>query len=114
MSAAFLYTHAAAMLVAAALAGAGTYKVMDNAQRAEAAARLEDERLASELRETDARQQRRFGDIGAGQHATALASINNKLGDARAHIARLSDRQCLGADTTLQTTLQPAAPATLQ
>lgn len=35
----------------------------------------------------------------AAEHATELASIQKQLGGAHAHIATLSDRQCLGAGT---------------
>jgi hypothetical protein len=54
---------------------------------------------AQEARETDARQQRHFNDGAAGKHAAQLATLNDKLGDARAQIARLSGRSCLDAGT---------------
>lgn len=94
-----LYTHAAAALVAAALASGGTYKVMDWREQAHNTARLEAQRIADEAAQTDARQQRQFADTAAGKHATQLAAINNLLGDARAHIAKLSNRRCLSAGT---------------
>ena len=40
-----------------------------------------------------------MNDQAAATHAAALAALNTKLGDARAHIARLSDRPCLNAGT---------------
>lgn len=61
--------------------------------------RMRAEQTAAAARESDARQQRRFVDQAAARHAAALAAINTQLGDARAHIARLSDRQCLDAGT---------------
>ncbi|MGP1685242.1 MAG: hypothetical protein ACTS8S_23200, partial [Giesbergeria sp.] len=93
------YTHAAVALVAAAMASAGTYKVMDNAHQAEATQRLKDERIADQAAQTDARQQRQFADKAAGEHAAQLATLNTQLGDTRAHIATLSSRRCLSART---------------
>lgn len=55
--------------------------------------------IAQQARETDARQQRHFADQAAARHAAALATVQTQLGDARAHIARLSDRPCLSAGT---------------
>jgi len=57
------------------------------------------ENAARELREADARQQRRFDDQAAGRHAAELATLNSKLGDARAQIASLPGRACLDAGT---------------
>lgn len=98
-----LYTHAAAALVAAALAGAGAWQVQEWRWHANNAAdaqqRQQAEDLARELREADARQQRLLADRKVGEHAAALAGINTQLGDARAHIAKLSDRRCLDAGT---------------
>ena len=54
---------------------------------------------ADEARQSDAKQQRQFGDKAATSHATALAIINTKLGDAREKIASLSGRECLDAGT---------------
>lgn len=53
----------------------------------------------SEARASDAKQQRSFDDKAATTHAAALAAINQKLGDSRAYIAKLSDRECLSAGT---------------
>lgn len=61
--------------------------------------RLKQEQAAQQARETDARQQRHFADQAAASHAAALATVQTQLGDARAHIARLSDRPCLSAGT---------------
>ena len=61
--------------------------------------RMRAEQTAATAREATARQQRFDADQAAAQHAATLAQLNTKLGDARAHIARLSDRQCLGAGT---------------
>lgn len=94
-----LYTHAAAALVAGALAAGGAYKVMDWRADADKASRLQAQADAELAAQSDARQQRRFNDRAAGEHAAQLATLNAKLGDARAHIARLSDRPCLAAGT---------------
>lgn len=99
-----LYTYLATGLAAAALASLGTWRVQEwrwqANTRAEADQRAEAERIEREARETDAKQQRQFNDRAAGEHAAALARINQQLGDARAHIATLSaDRQCLDAGT---------------
>ena len=61
--------------------------------------RMRAEQTAAAARESDARQQRRFADQAAARHAATLAQLNAQLGDARAHIARLSDRRCLAAGT---------------
>ena len=61
--------------------------------------RMRAEQTAATAREATARQQRFDADQAAAKHAAALATLNTKLGDARAHIARLSDRQCLAAGT---------------
>jgi hypothetical protein len=50
-------------------------------------------------RDIDAERQRLAGDQAATAHAAALAVINQKLGDSRAYIAKLSGRECLGAGT---------------
>lgn len=57
------------------------------------------ELVAKELRESDALQQRKFNDQGAGKHARAVAILSNQLGNAREKIANLSGRACLDADT---------------
>lgn len=54
---------------------------------------------ARELREADARQQRALGDRKATEHLNTVARLATQLGDAREHIATLSDSQCLDADT---------------
>ena len=99
-----LYNYAATAMVAAALAGAGAWRVQEwrwqaNTQ-AEAAQRAEAERIERAARDANALAQRKFNDQAAAQQAAALARINQQLGDARAHIATLSaDRQCLDAGT---------------
>ena len=98
-----LYTYAATALVAAALAGAGAWRVQEwrwqANTKAEADLRAEAERIERAARDANALAQRKFNDQAAAQQAAALARINQQLGDARAHIARLSDRQCLAAGT---------------
>ncbi|WP_343591893.1 hypothetical protein [Paracidovorax wautersii] len=92
--------YAAVALAAAALAGAGTWRVQEWRHDAIDARRQQAEREVEALQQADARQSRAFADRQAGQHAAELAQLNTQLGDARAHIAALSrDRQCLGAGT---------------
>ncbi|CAN7520682.1 hypothetical protein LJR074_003659 [Acidovorax sp. LjRoot74] len=95
-----LYTYAATALVAAAIAATGAWRVQEWRWGAKEAQRMEIERQAEEARQTDARQQRQFNDTASGRHAATVATLSNKLGDARAQIATLSaDRQCLDART---------------
>ena len=107
-----IYTHAAAALLAAAIAATGAWQVQAWRWGAHEADRLQAEQTAREARESDARQQRRFADQAAARHAATLAQLNAQLGDARAHIARLSDRPCLGAGTVgmLNNIGAPAGP----
>jgi hypothetical protein len=80
----------AAMIFAAG--GAGGIKWQQGVQaRAELA--------AATVRASDAKRQIKVNDKAAGDHAAALTTINNQLGGARAHIAKLSGRECLGAGT---------------
>ena len=94
-----LYTHAIAAAVAGALAFGGAWQVQAWRWGAADADRMRAEQTAAAARESDARQQRHFADQAAARHAAALDTLNTQLGDARAHIARLSDRQCLAAGT---------------
>lgn len=95
-----LYTYAATALVAAAIAATGAWRVQEWRWGAKEARRMEIERQAEEARQTDAKQQRQFNDTASGRHAATVATLSNKLGDARAQIATLSaDRQCLDART---------------
>lgn len=95
-----LYTYVAAALAAAALAGAGTWHVQEWRFGAKEAKRLLREREADDLRQADARQQRKFNDLAGGKHAAVVDALNRQLGDARARIALLSTtRQCLDAGT---------------
>jgi hypothetical protein len=107
-----IYTHAAAALLAAAIAATGAWQVQAWRWGAHEADRLQAEQTARDARESDARQQRRFADQAAARHAATLAQLNAQLGDARAHIARLSDRPCLGAGTVgmLNNIGAPAGP----
>jgi len=54
---------------------------------------------AADIAKTDAKQQQHLGDRAAATHAAALVAINQKLGDQRAYIAKLSGRECFGAGT---------------
>ena len=94
-----LYTHAIAAAVAGALAFGGAWQVQAWRWGAADADRMRAEQTAAAARESDARQQRHFADQAAARHAATLATLNTQLGDARAYIARLSDRQCLSAGT---------------
>ncbi len=94
-----IYTHAAAALLAAAIAATGAWQVQAWRWGTHEADRLQAEQTARDARESDARQQRRFADQAAGVHARTVATLNTQLGDARAQIALLSDRQCLAAGT---------------
>lgn len=94
-----LYTHAIAAAVAGAVAFGGAWQVQAWRWGAADADRMRAEQTAATAREATARQQRHEADQAAAKHAATLAALNTKLGDARAHIARLSDRQCLAAGT---------------
>lgn len=91
-----MWAYVLALLVGAGGAAWGTWQVQEWRWTANTAAQREAEHQA---RESDARQQRRFADQAAGAHARTVATLNTKLGDARAQIALLSDRQCLDAGT---------------
>lgn len=91
-----LYTYVATALVAVAVGAGGAWRVQEWRWTANTAEQQEAERQA---RESDARQQRRINDQAAGAHARTVATLNTQLGDARAQIALLSDRQCLDAGT---------------
>lgn len=107
-----LYTYAATALVAAAIAATGAWRVQEWRWGAKEAQRMEVERQAEEARQTDARQQRQFNDTASGRHAATVATLTNKLGDARAQIATLSgDRQCLDARTVGMLNNLGAAPS---
>ena len=95
-----IWTYVATGLLAAAVASTGTWRVQEWRWGAKEAQRLELERQAEDARQTDAKQQRQFNDTASGRHAATVATLNNKLGDARAQIATLStSRQCLDART---------------
>lgn len=91
-----LYTYVATALLAVAVGAGGAWRVQEWRWTANTAEQQEAERQA---RESDARQQRRINDQAAGAHARTVATLNTQLGDARAQIALLSDRQCLDAGT---------------
>lgn len=94
-----LYTYVATALVAAALASTGAWKVQEWRWGNKEAARLVAEQQADAARQAEARQQREQADAAAGKHAARVAALSTQLGDARAQIARLSDRQSLDAGT---------------
>ncbi|WP_428001786.1 hypothetical protein [Acidovorax sp.] len=99
-----LYTYVATALVAGALASAGAWRVQEwrwtSKTTTEQLQRQEAASLAEAARQSDALQQRKFSDTAAGAHARTVATLNQQLGDARAHAATLSPhRQCLDAGT---------------
>ena len=59
-----------------------------------------EELAAADLRARDAAKQIKAIDKAATAHVTALANINNQLGNAREKIATLSGRECFGSGTT--------------
>jgi len=77
-------------LLLAGFGGGVKYHVGVDAQR---------ELAAKALQESDRIQQRKFGDVASGKHAATVSKLSNQLGDARAHIASLSGRECLDAGT---------------
>lgn len=89
--------------LAGGLAGAGAWHLQGQHWQArydrEALVRAGAEALAKAEADAIRESQRDQADAAAEAHATELASINEQLGGARAHIATLSDRQCLGAGT---------------
>ena len=92
-------THIAAAAIVGVLAFGVGWQVQAWRWAAADGQRIAQEQAAKQARETDARQQRHFADQAAARHAAALATVQAQLGDARAHIARLSDRPCLSAGT---------------
>ncbi len=83
-------------LQAARETGRGEIRAEWDADQAQRAQRELEAQLA---READAKQQRQFNDHQAGQHARAVAALNDQLGAAREKIARLSGRACLDPGT---------------
>ncbi len=98
-----IYTYVATALVAALLAGVLTWRVQDWRWRANNAAEQADRDAQAELdrqwRAGEESAQRAINDRKAGEHAAAISKLTKQLGDTRAHIATLSTRRCLGADT---------------
>lgn len=89
--------------LAGGLSAAGAWHLQGQRWQArydrEALERAGEEALATAAADAIRESQRDQADAAAEAHATELASINKQLGGARAHIATLSDRQCLGAGT---------------
>ena len=54
---------------------------------------------ADDIARTDAKQQQHLVDRVAANHAANLVAINQKLGNAREKIAKLSGRECLDSGT---------------
>lgn len=89
--------------LAAGLSAAGAWHLQGQRWQArydrEALARAAEEALFIAAADTLRAAWRDQADAAAADHATELASIKKQLGGAYAHIATLSDRQCLGAGT---------------
>lgn len=94
-----MWAYLFALIFGAAGAAYSTWQVQEWRWGNKDVARLVAEQQAETARQLEARQQRRFADSAAAQHAQQLATLNTQLGAAHAHIARLSDRQCLAAGT---------------
>jgi hypothetical protein len=101
-----LYKLAAIALLVLGIVGGIGYAVVHYGDKREAqgeakvkAAWEKKDREDEAMRAADARQQIKFNDAEAGQHAAKLASLNDQLGAANAKIARLSGRPCLSAGT---------------
>lgn len=89
--------------LAGGLSAAGAWHLQGQRWQArydrEALERAGKEELAEAVAEALRESWRDLADGKAGDHALELAVIKEQLGDAHAHIATLSDRQCLGAGT---------------
>lgn len=89
--------------IAGGLAAAGAWHLQEQRWQArydrEALRRAEEDALFTAAADALRAAWRDQADAAAGAHADELASINEQLGGARAHIEKLSDRQCLGAGT---------------
>lgn len=90
-------------VLAGGLFAAGAWHLQDQRWQArydrETQQRTEAEALSTAAAEALRQSQRDQADAEAADHALELVTINKQLGDARAHIATLFDRQCLGAGT---------------
>lgn len=86
---------AATALAAAALFALGTYTGIRWHEGQDAIAA----QTSEAARKTDALAQIAAADQAATGHSRALASVNQKLGNAREKIALLSGRECFGSDT---------------
>lgn len=89
--------------LAGGLSGAGAWHLQGQRWQArydrETLARAAEEALFIAAADALRAAWRDQADTAAAEHATELASIQKQLGGAHAHIANLSDRQCLGAGT---------------
>lgn len=94
-----MWGHLFALLLGAAGAAYSTWQVQEWRWGNKEVARLVAEQQAETARQLEARQQREAAATAASKHAARVAVLSTQLGDARAHIARLSDRQCLAAGT---------------
>ena len=88
-----------ALIFGAAGAAYSTWQVQEWRWGNKEVARLLAEQQAEPARQLEARQQREAAATAASKHVARVAVLSNQLGDARAQIALLSDRQCLTAGT---------------
>ena len=94
-----MWAYLFALIFGAAGAAYSTWQVQEWRWGNKEVARLVAEQQAETARQLEARQQREAAATAASKHAARVAVLSSQLGDARAHIARLSDRQCLAAGT---------------
>jgi len=94
-----MWAYLFALIFGAAGAAYSTWQVQEWRWGNKEVARLVAEQQAETARQLEARQQREAAATAASKHAARVAVLSTQLGDARAHIARLSDRQCLAAGT---------------
>lgn len=94
-----MWAYLLALIFGAAGAAYSTWQVQEWRWGNKEVARLVAEQQAETARQLEARQQREAAATAASKHAARVAVLSTQLGDARAHIARLSDRQCLAAGT---------------
>ena len=94
-----MWAYLFALIFGAAGAAYSTWQVQEWRWGNKEVARLVAEQQAETARQLEARQQREAAATAASKHVARVAVLSNQLGDARAQIALLSDRQCLAAGT---------------
>ncbi len=94
-----MWAYLFALIFGAAGAAYSTWQVQEWRWGNKEVARLVAEQQAETARQLEARQQREAAATAASKHVARVAVLSTQLGDARAQIALLSDRQCLTAGT---------------